>query len=84
MQLYSARNSVIPSLYYFRSGGDVLCYPDITSYGGVSSDSNSSQDSSIGVDNDIVLQNRVAGNALDRFSVGIQREAFRSQGDTLI
>ena len=45
--------------------------------------SNSSKDNLGWVDYDIVFQYRVAGYH-DQFSVGIQQEAFCSQGDTLI
>ena len=71
-------------LYDSCSGRHVLRYPDVTSYSCIVPDSDSSQNSGVGINNNIVLQNRVAGNPLDRLSVSIQRETFGPQSNTLV
>ena len=62
----------------------ILRYPDVTAYGSVFSDGDAPQDSGIGIHDDIIFQYGVAGNAFDGFAVFVQREAFGSEGYTLI
>ena len=71
-------------LYDSRSCGHVFRHPYISAYHGILADGDAPQDSGVGVDYHVVLQDRVARNALDRIAVGIERKALRSERHTLI
>ena len=71
-------------LYDSCSRGHVFRHPDVASHGGSASDGDAAQDGGVAIDDDVVLQYRVAGDALHGIAVGIEGEALGTEGDALV